>query len=212
MNDTRVSIPFTVLTVILCVCFITDGFMEMKLTTIAGIPLTAGFLIFPITYIVNDCITELYGFRKAVFVTMLTFIVHLCVVFLLQVACWLPATGAWEGEEHFQFIFGLAPRITIASILGFICGSTANALTMDLMKRRFEGRNFKLRAFLSTCVGEPVDAFVFFTIAFTGLLPFTEVMAMACAQAVGKIVYEACVLPVTHCVVRKIKAVEYAVV
>ena len=103
---------------------------------------------------------------------MLTFIVHLCVVFLLQVACWLPATGTWEGEEHFQFIFGLAPRITIASILGFICGSTANAFTMDLMKRCLEGRNFKLRAFLSTCVGEPVDAFVFFSIAFTGLLPF----------------------------------------
>ena len=208
MKKDCISMPFTILTVILCVCFITDSFMEMKLTTIANIPLTAGFLIFPITYIVNDCITELYGFKRAMFVTILTFIVHLCVVFLLQVACWLPATGTWEGEEHFQFIFGLAPRITIASILGFICGSTANAFTMDLMKRSFEGRRFKLRAFLSTCVGEPVDAFVFFTIAFTGLIPFSDVVAMACVQSIGKILYEACVLPLTSYVVNKIKTIE----
>lgn len=208
MQKNYISIPFTVLTVILCVCFITDSFMEMKLTTIANIPLTAGFLIFPITYIVNDCITELYGFKKAMFVTVLTFTVHLCVVLLLQLACLLPPTGTWEGEEHFQFIFGLAPRITIASILGFICGSTANAFTMDLMKHSYDGKRFKLRAFLSTCAGEPIDAFVFFTVAFTGLVPFSEVMAMACVQAIGKIIYEACVLPITHCVVRKIKAVE----
>lgn len=208
MTKKYISIPFTILTVILCVCFITDSFMEMKLTKIANIPLTAGFLIFPITYIVNDCITEIYGFKKAMFVTILTFIVHLCVVFLLQIACWLPATVSWEGEEHFQFIFSLAPRITIASIIAFICGSTANAFTMDLMKRNFDGKYFKLRAFLSTCAGEPLDAFVFFTIAFVGLLPYNEIIIMAGVQAVGKIVYEVCVLPLTTYIVNKIKMIE----
>lgn len=205
-----ISIPFTILTVISCVCLVVDLFMEMRLISVFGMSLTPGIFIYPIMYIVNDCITEVYGFKKAMFVTLLAFVALLCTAFLMQLACWLPATGTWAGEEHFQYIFGMAPRITVASILGFVCGTASNAYIMDIMKVHNGEQKFKTRAFLSTCAGEPVDAFVFFTIAYAGLVPILEIITVAFWTSIGKILYEACVLPITHYVIRKIKDAEYA--
>ena len=205
---TRISIPFTILTVIFCVCFIIDSFLEIKVVNIFNIPMTTGFLIITISYIVNDCIVEIYGYHAAKIVIWLTFTMHIVTVSLLQIACYLPADKSWYGNEHFCYIFSLTPRITIASMLAFIFGSSVNAYIMSKLKITFNGSKFKARAFLSTVAGEIVDALIFFPIAFIGILPYTDIIIMGFAQAIGKIIYETIMLPITTRIVNYIKLID----
>lgn len=203
--DRKISLPFTILSVIFCWGFIVDGFLELKILDIFGFSATAGMLIIALIYIVNDCLVEVYGYKLARFVVWLTFLSNIVVILLLQLACNIPSPDFWEGEEHFQFIFGLAPRITVASMIAFVVGSMTNAFTMSKMKVKYEGKYFKTRAFVSTVFGEFIDSITFFTIAFYGLIPNIEILSLIITQASAKILCETLVLPITSCIVKKIK-------
>jgi hypothetical protein len=203
--NSRISIPFTILSIVFCLCFIIDSFLELKVVNIYGIPVTAGFLVITISYIVSDCLVEVYGYSKARLVMWLTFVAHAITVSLLQIACWLPSAEYWEGEQHFQFIFGLTPRITIASMIAFVVGSSTNAYVMSRMKVSCKLFGFKFRAFMSTVAGESIDSLTFFPMAFYGLLPLSEIVTMIFVQATGKIIYESLVLPITSRVVVYVK-------
>lgn len=120
----------------------------------------------------------------------------------------LPAAPFWEGEEHFDFVFGLAPRIALASLAAFLAGSFINAYVMSRMKIASQGRHFSLRAVVSTLFGESADSLIFFPIAFGGLLPVDELLKMMAVQALAKTLYEVLVLPVTVRVVRYVKRVD----
>ena len=130
------------------------------------------------------------------------------VVFLSQVAVWLPAAPFWEGEEAFNFVFGLAPRIAIASLIAFLVGSFLNAYVMSRMKLASNGKHFSVRAVLSTLAGESADSLIFFPIAFGGLIPVNDLLKMMLIQAVAKTLYEILVLPLTVRVVNYIKKEE----
>ena len=120
----------------------------------------------------------------------------------------LPAAPFWEGEEHFDFVFGLAPRIALASLAAFLAGSFINAYVMSRMKIASQGRHFSLRAVVSTLFGESADSLIFFPIAFGGLLPVDELLKMMAVQALAKTLYEVLVLPVTVRAVRYVKRVD----
>ena len=120
----------------------------------------------------------------------------------------LPAAPFWEGEEGFNFVFGMAPRIAIASLLAFLVGSFLNAFVMSKMKIASSGKNFSLRAIVSTLIGESADSLIFFPIAFAGLIPANEILIMIGTQAILKSVYEAIILPITIRIVEYIKKVD----
>ena len=120
----------------------------------------------------------------------------------------LPAAPFWEGEEHFNFVFGMAPRIVAGSLLAFLVGSFLNAYVMSRMKLKSEGRHFSLRAVVSTLVGETADSLVFFPIAFGGILTVGQLATMMAVQIVLKSLYEVVILPVTIRVVRAVKRME----
>lgn len=207
MKDMKlVSLPFTVMALAFCLCFIADGLMDLKVCSAFGVPFVTGILVIPVSYIASDCLVEVYGYRMARFVMWMTFAAHVLLLCLLQITCAMPASPSWEGEEHFQFIFGLAPRVALASMAAFLAGSTVNACIMSKMKVASGGAGFKWRAFVSTVFGETADAFAYFTLAFAGMLPMTEIIIMAAVQAAGKSAYEACVLPVTERIVAYVKA------
>ena len=130
------------------------------------------------------------------------------VVLLGSAAVALPAAPFWEGEEHFNFIFGLAPRIVVASLSAFLTGSFLNAYVMSRMKVASRGKHFSARAILSTVVGEGADSLIFFPLAFGGLMPVTELFKMMAVQVVLKTLYEIVVLPLTIVVVRYIKRID----
>lgn len=190
------------------VCLITANLLETKVIQICGITVTAGLLVFPVSYIINDCIVEVWGFRKARLIIWSGFAMNFFTVLLGLAAVALPAAPFWEGEAHFNFIFGLAPRIVTASLLAFLVGSFLNAYVMSRMKLRSHGRHFSARAFWSTVVGETADSCIFFPIAFGGIIAWQELMMMMAVQILLKSLYEVVILPVTIRVVRAIKRIE----
>lgn len=194
--------------ILFCVCLIASNLLEAKVVQIWGIAATAGLIVFPISYIINDCIAEVWGFKKARLIIWSGFAMNFLVVGFAQLAVLLPAAPFWEGEEGFNFVFGMAPRIAAASFIAFLVGSFLNAYVMSKMKLRSKGKNFSLRAIVSTLAGESADSIIFFPIAFGGLIPIRELLIMIATQAVLKSLYEVIILPITIRVVKYIKKVD----
>ncbi|MBO5225247.1 MAG: queuosine precursor transporter [Parabacteroides sp.] len=207
-KTTTVTVPFMLLGILFNICLVASNLLETKVIQIGCITATAGVIVFPISYIINDCIAEVWGFKKARLIIWSGFLSNFLVIGLAQIAVMLPAAPFWEGEEGFNFVFGMAPRIAIASLLAFLVGSFLNAFVMSKMKIASSGKNFSLRAIVSTLIGESADSLIFFPIAFAGLIPANEILIMIGTQAILKSVYEAIILPITIRIVEYIKKVD----
>lgn len=197
-----------VLGIVFCVCLVAANLLETKVVQLGPIAVTAGLIVFPVSYIINDCIAEVWGFRKARLIIWMGFLMNFFVVALGQIAIAIPAAPFWEGEEAFDFVFDMAPRIAAASLTAFLVGSFINAYVMSRMKVASQGRHFSARAILSTVAGESADSLIFFPLAFGGLMPVNELMKMMVVQVVLKTAYEIVILPVTIRVVNYIKRVD----
>ena len=202
------TLPFLVLTVLFCVCLIVSNLIEIKTVDIGFATITAGMVVFPLSYIINDCIVEVYGFRKARTVIWLGFAMNLLVTLFLQFAILLPGADSWQSQDAMEAVYGTVPRILGASFVAFLCGSMVNALVMSKMKVASGGRHFSLRAIVSTLWGEGTDSIIFFPLAFGGILPWREIVLLIVAQALLKTAYEIVILPVTLKVVKKLKSIE----
>lgn len=207
-NNSAISITFLLLTVTFCVCLIVSNLMEIKTIDLGPLTITAGVIVFPISYIINDCIVEVYGFGRARFVIWLGFAMNLAVSLLLQLGVWLPGSASWQGQEAMELIFGAVPRIFTASFIAFLCGSMVNALVMSRMKERHGRRRFSLRAIVSTLWGEGTDSLIFFPIAFGGVLSWREIAMLIVTQTLLKTLYEVIILPVTRFAVARLRSIE----
>lgn len=209
-NRTPLSPTFLVLAVLFCVCLIVANLMEIKTVDLGPMTITAGVIVFPISYIINDCIVEIYGFARARFVIWLGFLMNLFVTLMLQIGLWLPGDSAWTGQSAMELVFGAVPRILAASFTAFICGSMVNAYVMNRMKVSAggTGKGFSARAIVSTVLGEGTDSLIFFPIAFGGILPFSTVLTLIITQTLLKTVYEILILPVTIGVVSRLRRIE----
>ena len=204
----KVSVPFMLLGILFNVCLIAANLLETEVIQIGSLTVTAGLLVFPISYIINDCIAEVWGFKKARLIIWSGFAMNFFVVALGLIAVAIPAAPFWEGEEHFDFVFGMAPRIVAASLMAFLVGSFLNAYVMSKMKVASQGRNFSARAIWSTVVGETADSLIFFPVAFGGVIAWKELLIMMGIQIVLKSLYEVMILPVTIRVVKAIKKID----
>ena len=204
----KVSVPFMLLGILFNVCLIAANLLETKVIQVGSLTVTAGLLVFPISYIINDCIAEVWGFKKARLIIWSGFAMNFFVVALGLIAVAIPAAPFWEGEEHFNFVFGMAPRIVAASLMAFLVGSFLNAYAMSKMKVASQGRNFSARAIWSTVVGETADSLIFFPVAFGGVIAWKELLIMMGIQIVLKSMYEVIILPVTIRVVKAIKKID----
>ena len=194
--------------IVFCTCLIISNLLAAKIFMLGSLALPEAVIIFPVSYIINDCIAEVWGFRRARFIIWTGFAMNFLVAALGQIAVFLPSAPFWDGEAHFNYLFGLAPRIAAASFLAFLAGSFLNAYVMSRMKVASGGRHFSVRAILSTLVGEGVDSLIFFPCAFAGVLPLSAMIPMMLAQTALKTLYEIIVLPVTIRVVNYVKRVE----
>ena len=204
----KVSVPFMLLGILFNVSLIAANLLETKVIQIGSLTVTAGLLVFPISYIINDCIAEVWGFKKARLIIWSGFAMNFFVVALGLIAVAIPAAPFWEGEEHFDFVFGMAPRIVAASLMAFLVGSFLNAYVMSKMKVASRGRHFSARAILSTLAGETADSLIFFPVAFGGIIAWRELLIMMCIQIILKSMYEVIILPVTIRVVKAIKKID----
>lgn len=205
----KVSIPFMLMGILFNVCLVASNLLETKVIQLGSITATAGLIVFPISYIINDCIAEVWGFKKVRLIIWSGFLMNFLVIGFARLAIALPAAPFWKGEESFNFVFGLAPRIALASLLAFLVGSFLNAYIMSKMKIATKGKYFSLRAIISTIFGENADSLIFFPIAFGGLIPITDLLILVGTQACLKSLYEVIVLPVTIYVVQYIKRIDH---
>ena len=213
MPKTRFSTRFLVMAVILIVCLITSNVFVPRLWQVGKLPLqlSGAVLLFPISYILNDCITEVYGFRKARFVIWLAFLLSAFVALMSQLVCWLPAPlqdSSRPVAESFNSLFSMVPRTTVASLIAFFIGSTVNAWIMSRMKVATHGREFGLRAIVSSLAGEVADSAIFFPVVFGGILTLPEALKLAGMQVCAKVLYEVVALPLTSWFVRHTKEAE----
>ena len=191
--------------ILFCVCLIAANILETKQISVLGISLTGGLIVFPISYIINDCVCEVWGFQKARLLIWTGFAMNFFFVAMGALCDWIPGAAYWTNEAGFHAIFGLAPRVAAASFVAFIVGSFANAYVMSKMKIRDKGRNFSLRAILSTIVGESFDSVIFFPLALGGVVPTEELPKLMLWQVLLKTVYEVIALPITIRIVKALK-------
>ena len=203
-----ISVLFLVITVLFCTCLLLSNILEVKLVRFFDVTLTAGFLVFPITYLLNDVVAEIWGFRKARLIIWLGFLMNFFSVALFLFSVWLPYPSFWDGQDAYTRVLGFTPRIAVASLIAFTVGSYLNALVMSRMRVVHRERYFSLRAVISTLVGESFDSILFFTIAFLYVVPLRELFWMMLTQAFLKTAYEVLLLPLTVRVVRKLKQME----
>jgi len=206
----NVSIPFMLMGILFNVCLIISNLLATKVIQIGPVSATAGLLIFPIAYIINDCIVEVWGYKKARLIIWTGFFMNFLVVGFTQLAILLPAAPFWEGGEAFAFIFGLGPRIVMASFSAFLVGSFLNAYVMSRMKVASQGKNFSVRAIVSTVVGESADSLIFFPIALGGIVGWNQLWVIALSQALLKTLYEVMMLPATVCIVKWLKTIDHS--
>ena len=188
--------------ILFCVCLITANVLETKQISLGPANMTPGLIVFPVSYIINDVVCEVWGYGRTRMLIWLGFAMNFFFVTMGAIADWIPGASYWDGEEGFHQIFGLAPRIAGASFLAFICGSFINAYIMSRMKLSSNGRNFSLRAVLSTIGGEMTDSIIFFPLALGGVIPWEEMPSLVITQVTLKTVYEILVLPITIRVVK----------
>ena len=208
MMNKQFSLPFVVLAMMFSVFLILANLMEVKVVKIGILTATAGLSVFPISYIINDCIVEVYGVAKARFVIWMGFLLNMIFVVFLQVCVALPGDPSWTAQAAVEQVFGNTPRILLGSFVAFIVGSMVNAQVMSRMKVRDGGKRFSLRAILSTVFGETADSLIFFPIAFAGMLPLATIVTLVWTQVMLKTLYEIVVLPVTIRVGKMLKRVE----
>lgn len=201
------SATFVCLAALFCVCLIVSNILEIKTVDIGPLTITAGVIVFPVSYMINDCIVEVYGFRKARLVIWLGFGLSLLTIILIHLGMLLPGSSEWDGQEAMERVFMSVPRILAASFVAFICGSMVNAWVMARMKKPGM-KGFSLRAIVSTLWGEGVDSVIFFPIAFAGVLPWGMIVTLVVTQALIKTLYEVLALPLTRTAVAALLRLE----
>lgn len=199
---------FIVLVALFITCLIAANITAVKLIAVFGLLLPAAIVIFPVSYILGDVLTEVYGYRQARRVIWLGFLCNLIVVATIWIGQMLPAAGFWDGQAAYERILGLAPRILAASFLAYLVGEFANAFVLAKMKIATEGRWLWTRTIGSTLVGQGLDSLIFIVLAFAGTMPLDALMGLVVTQWLVKSAYEAAATPVTYAVVGYLKRSE----
>lgn len=172
---------------------------------------TGAIFVFPISYIINDVVSEVWGFRRAKLLIWMAFGLNFFFVILGWLIDLIPGVAWWQETPAgigFHAVFGMAPRIVLASFLAFLAGSFLNAFVISKMKVRNDGKYFTARAVFSTLVGEFCDSIIFFPVALLGIVPIEEMPSYVLWQVCLKTSYELIILPVTVRVVKWVKKVE----
>ncbi len=189
-------------------CLITANITAVKLVQIFGFVMPAGIVVFPISYICGDVLTEVYGYRQTRRVIWLGFLANLLAVVAIWLGQHLPAAPFWDGQAAYERILGYTPRLLVASFLAYLLGEFANAAVLARLKLATRGRWLWIRTIGSTLVGQGLDSLVFVTLAFAGTIPIGGMAAAITTQWLVKTAYEAAVTPLTYRVVGFLKARE----
>jgi len=209
----KLSPLFVGLATVFCVCLVASNIFVPRLWQVGQLPiqLSGAVIIFPISYIIGDLLTEVYGYRRAMLVIWLGFAMSAFIAIVGHLITLLPAPLSQENQamaDSFNSLFHMVPRVTFSSLLAFILGSHINASVMSRMKVVQKGNGFGWRAIISTIAGEMSDSLIFYPLAFGGILPFPAILGLIATQVSVKTLYEIIILPLTTYLARVLKKKE----
>jgi uncharacterized integral membrane protein (TIGR00697 family) len=204
----RYSSWFVIIAALFVTCLITANITAVKLVNLFGFILPAGTLIFPLSYIIGDVLTEVYGYRQARRVIWLGFFCNFITVVAIWMGQILPPASFWDGQGAYERVLGYTPRLLFASFLAYLVGEFANSFVLAKMKIATKGRWLWLRTIGSTLLGQGLDSLVFITLAFVGTVPLRALLLAIVTQWLAKSIYEAAVTPLTYAVVNFLKREE----
>ena len=204
----KVSVLFLITGILFAACMLIANTLAAKIIQIGPWSAPAGVLIFPIAYVINDLIVEVWGYARARLIIWTGFGVNMLAAIFYTLSIFIPSAPFYEGQEAYSMIVGSSVRIVIASLTAYLTGSFLNAYVMSRLKRATSGKGFSFRAVFSTILGESADSLIFITVAFAGVFPLSVILTMIATQAAMKIAYELLILPVTVVVVKRVKEIE----
>ena len=189
-----------------CVLLIANNTIAGKTFDVLGFSWSSAFVTFPIVYILNDVFSEVYGFRTARRIILLSFALNLLSVLVYQLALIVPGSPYFTGQEAFEVVFSTTPRALVASFAGYLVGSTLNAAIMQRMHDAHGERHLMARCVTSTLFGELSDAAVFNFGMLLGVLPVTTILGTVVSFGLAKVAYEAAMYPITKQVINRVKS------
>ena len=204
----RYSAWLVVVVAVFVTCLITANIVAVKLVSVLGLVLPAAVIIFPLSYIFGDVLTEVYGYSQARRVIWLGFLCNLLVVVTIWAAQALPAASFWDGQAAYERILGYAPRLLLASFLAYLAGEFANSFVLAKLKIATGGRYLWTRTIGSTLVGQALDSAIFISVAFAGTIPRSGLLEAIVVQWLAKSLYEIAATPLTYVVVGFLKRQE----
>ncbi len=205
LDNHRYSFWFLLVVALFLTSLITSNIIAVKLIDVLGLIMTAGIVIFPVSYICGDVLTEVYGYKQTRLVIWLGFICNLIATTAIWLGQILPAAGFWDGQDAYQRILGYTPRLLIASFIAYLIGEFANSYVLAKMKIATKGKWLWTRTIGSTIVGQGLDSLVFVIIAFFGTIPPVAMVSTIITQWLVKSLYEAAMTPLTYILVNFLK-------
>src|SRR5690349_21808540 len=203
--DLKTSFWFVAIAALFVTCLITANIIAVKLLFLFGFPVPAGIIIFPLSYLFGDVLTEVYGYGAARRVIWLGFACNLLVVVAIYVAGLAAPAPFWQNQAAYNTILGFTPRLLLASFAAYLVGEFTNSFVLAKLKIATQGRWLWTRTIGSTFIGEGLDTIIFISIAFWGIIPGSLMLQAILTQWIFKVVYEVLATPFTYWVVGFLK-------
>lgn len=200
---------FTTISALFVILLVISNLLATKMILVFGFVLPAAVIVYPFCFMIGDVLTEIWGFKVAKKVIWLGFFMNLLLIIFTNMAIPLAYPTFWQGQEHFQFIFGAIPRIVLASFIGYLVGELSNSWTLEFIKKITNSKLFPVRSILSSVVGQILDTILFITIAFYNVVPNDILIVMMLSQYLVKVVVEMIIgTPLAYILVRYITRIK----
>ena len=199
---------FLFISILFITCILVSNILASKIINIFGISMTGGVLVFPITYIIGDVLTEIYGYKKSKKIIIYGFICNLIMVILFYIAMKLPYPEYYLNQDAFVAVLSSTPRLLLASFIGYLVGGLTNSYIMDYIKNNSKIKYLWFRTITSTIIGEFLDTSIFLIIGFIGTMKTNDLLFMIICQSAAKTLYEIVLTPLTYKTIAYIKKKE----
>jgi uncharacterized integral membrane protein (TIGR00697 family) len=204
----KVSSWFVVIAAVFVTCLITANIIAVKFILFLGFLVPAGIIVFPLSYLFGDVLTEVYGYAAARRVIWLGFACNLLAVIAIYIGGIAPAAPFWQNQAAYNAILGSTPRLLLASFIAYLAGEFTNSFVLAKLKIATKGRWLWTRTIGSTLIGEGIDTLIFISVAFLGIIPSASLVQAILTQWIFKVVYEVVATPLTYLIVSFLKRKE----
>jgi len=210
MNKEKIMVSkvFACLMGLYITCLLLSNLIAGKLMAIGNITLPAAVILFPVTYILSDVFTEVYGFKRMRTVIWMGFACSFFAVVIYMITIALPHPDFWGNQEAFKAVLSTTPRVFAASLIGYLFGEFSNSMILSKLKVKTEGKKLWVRTILSTIVGEAFDTVIFISVSFWGTIDTSVLLKMMLFQYLFKVCYEVIFTPATYAFVKWLKKKE----